>query len=71
MVFLQVRHQPHLKSVPDYIVPNVLKKASVKSRRRRIEQQQQQKGKKALAGPMSQAKKRFQKKRADPLKNLM
>ncbi len=64
--------QPHLKGVPDYIVPQALKKASIQSRRSRIraKQQQQQQGKDKRGGPMSQAKKKFQKRKADPLKNL-
>ena len=58
-----VKHQPHLKGVPDYIVPQALKRASVKSRRKRIREQ-------AEKGRTSQAKRKFERRKADPLKNI-
>jgi ATP-dependent RNA helicase DDX56/DBP9 len=53
-----VKHQAHLKSVPDYIVPQALKKKTLAAHKRRWK-----------AGA-SDAKKKFEKQRADPLRSL-
>eukprot|EP00095_Tigriopus_kingsejongensis_P008864 maker-scaffold15_size728074-snap-gene-5.14 protein:Tk08864 transcript:maker-scaffold15_size728074-snap-gene-5.14-mRNA-1 annotation:"probable atp-dependent rna helicase ddx56-like" len=66
-----VKHQAHLKNVPDYIVPQTLRKIHVSSKKR--SQQRGAKGKASsnpLARPMSQAKRKFNKKKMDPLKHL-
>lgn len=60
-----VRHQLHLRNVPDYIVPNALKKMTANTRR---------KGKRNFKGGnngISSAKKKFEKRRADPLRSLL
>ncbi len=54
-----VRHQPHLRHVPDYIVPKALK-AVTKKKGKAIGKRQ----------PISTAKRKFEKNRTDPLKNL-
>ncbi len=65
-----MRQQPHLKNVPDYIIPHALKKASIKSRRKRLREQKDGGGNFRKIAPMSQAKRKFHKRKADPLKNL-
>merc|ERR1719361_2509389 len=59
-----VRQQVHLRNVPDYIVPNALKKMTANSRKR---------GKKNFKGKggMSLAKKKFEKRKSDPLRSLV
>merc|ERR1712226_143123 len=59
-----VRQQVHLRNVPDYIVPNALKKMTANSRKR---------GKKNFKGNggMSLAKKKFEKRKSDPLRSLV
>merc|ERR1711981_272741 len=63
-----VRQQAHLKNVPDYIVPNALKKMTANSFRSR------RKGKpnlKSGGSGMSSAKRKFEKRKADPLRSLI
>lgn len=63
-----VRQQAHLKNVPDYIVPNALKKMTTNSFRSR------RKGKHNLkngGSGMSSAKRKFEKRKADPLRSLV
>ena len=62
-----VRQQAHLKNVPDYIVPNALKKMTANSFRSK------RKGKQYLksGGGVSSAKRKFEKRKADPLRSLV
>ena len=64
-----VKHQAHLKNVPEYIVPEALKKVALPSRKRFHNGKSA--GERRLGGGMSQAKKKFEKRRKDPLKNMM
>ncbi|TRY73717.1 hypothetical protein TCAL_11091 [Tigriopus californicus] len=58
-----VKHQAHLKNVPDYIVPQALKKVvHVNPRNKRSNN--------PLSRPMSQAKRKYEMSKRDPLKNL-
>ena len=60
-----VRQQVHLKNVPDYIVPNALKKMTANTRRT---------GKRNFKGGnggMSLARRKFEKRKADPLRSLI
>merc|ERR1712226_1327396 len=60
-----VRQQVHLKNVPDYIVPNALKKMTANTRRT---------GKRNFKGGnggMSLARRKFEKRKADPLRSLV
>ena len=57
-----VKHQPQLRNVPDYIVPQSLKNVSRK--------EQNKKRSTNFKNKVSKAKHRFQKRQADPLKAL-
>lgn len=57
-----VKHQPQLRNVPDYIVPQSLRKLSQTSTSR---------GSKFKHNRVSKAKNKFQKRQADPLKGLL
>ena len=64
-----VRQQVHLRNVPDYIVPNALKKMTTgtfKSKNRG-----KRNFKKSQHREMSTAKKKFEKRQADPLRSLV
>lgn len=70
-----VKHQPHLKNVPEYIVPQALKRASGgvafgKRKKRNNAAKNKGKGGAGAAGQKSQAKKKFEKQRKDPLRIL-
>merc|ERR1719412_3525988 len=64
-----VRQQVHLRNVPDYIVPNALKKMTTgtfKSKNRG-----KRNFKKSQHREMSSAKKKFEKRQSDPLRSLV
>ena len=58
-----VKHKPHLKNVPDYIVPKALKKAKVPGRRKG-------RGGGGQYGGGGAARKKFERNKADPLRSL-
>jgi ATP-dependent RNA helicase DDX56/DBP9 len=65
-----VKHQAHLKGVPDYIIPPALRKLSVAARRNNAGGGGHRKP--ATGGHHgSQAKRKFEKNKADPLRSLL
>ena len=58
-----VRHQSHLRSVPDYIIPQTLKKLTGKGGAG--------KSKKQSGRKTTQAKRKYEKRKNDPLRNLI
>ena len=56
-----VKHQEHLKNVPEYIVPETLKKMSGMGRNKNKRKNKKFKTK------ISDAQKKFEKRKADPL----
>ena len=61
-----VRHQSHLRSVPDYIIPQTLKKfTGGKGKRKGGNKSRQSTGQK-----MTQARKKYEKRKNDPLRSL-
>ena len=63
-----VRQQVHLRNVPDYIVPNALKKMTTNSFKSKSKGQRNFKNKQR---EMSSAKKKFEKRQSDPLRSLV
>merc|ERR1719412_2341425 len=64
-----VRQQVHLRNVPDYIVPNALKKMTANSRKSK--NRGKRNFKKSQHREMSSAKKKFEKRQSDPLRSLV
>jgi len=63
-----VRQQVHLRNVPDYIVPNALKKMTTNSFKSKSKGKRNFKNKHR---EMSSAKKKFEKRQSDPLRSLV